>query len=319
MFIAMRPQIGLARLVTSGLAALLAAMLLSPSADSSSKNPPAQGGPQDPALTKLVEALKQQDVHLDPSSGALWIPVRIEVRDELLEYLLVGPAGAVHESFFSTAVPASVINTALLSLGLHSGRNASWHPRDPRPTEEELRKGISSFEVTLPEGDGLELNVVWRQKDELFCYRVDDLLRNLLTGASMQRHKWVYLGSRMLPPDPRRKDKDSAVKSSSSTSAAETFAADVYQNLINVAYFSEGYTLLTAALPECVEQTIWLPNAWLIPQRGTQVALFFSRGRLESIPAALAEGLPQVDPAARDARRIAAPGENKPAPVKVGR
>ncbi len=319
MFNDMRPQTGLARLVSSGLVALLAAMLLSPSADSRPQALPAQNGAQDPALAKLVEALKQQDVHLDPSAGALWIPVRIEVRDELLEYLLVGPGGAVHESMFSTAVPASVINTALLSLGLHSGRNASWHPRDPRPTEEEMRQGIAPYEVTLPEGDGLELYVAWRQKDELFCFRVDDLLRNLLTGASMQRHKWVYLGSRMLPPDPRRKDKDSAAKSSSSTLALETFAADVYQNLINIAYFSEGYTLLTAALPECVEQTIWLPNAWLIPQRGTQVALFFSRGKLGSIPAALAEGLPQVDPAARDARRSAAPGENKPVPVKDGR
>lgn len=315
MFTDMRPHTGLARLVSSGLVALLAAMLLSPSADSGPQNPPAQ----DPALTKLVEALKQQDVHLDPSSGALWIPVRVEVRDELLEYLLVGPGGAVHESLFSTAVPASVINTALLSLGLHSGRNASWHPRDPRPTEEEMRQGIAPYEVTLPEGDGLELYVAWRQKDELFCFRVDDLLRNLLTGASMQRHKWVYLGSRMLPPDPRKKDKESATKLSSSTLVLETFAADVYQNLINIAYFSEGYTLLTAALPECVEQTIWLPNAWLIPQRGTQVALFFSRGRLDGIPAALAAGLPQVDPAARDARRSAAPGGNKPPAVKDGR
>ena len=319
MLIDMRPKTGLARLVSSGLVAVLAAVLLSPSADSKSQTPPAQIAAQDPALIKLVEALKQQDVHLDPNSGALWIPVRIEVRDELLEYLLVGPAGAVHESMFSTAVPASVINTALLSLGLHSGTNASWHPRDPRPTEDEMRQGIAPYEVTLPEGDGLELYVAWRQKEELFCFRVDDLLRNLLTGASMQRHKWVYLGSRMLPPDPRRKDKDSPVKGASSTLALESFAADVYQNLINVAYFSEGYTLLTAALPECVEQTIWLPNAWLIPQRGTQVALFFSRGKLESIPPALAADLPQVDPAARDTRRSAVPSESKPAPAKEER
>jgi hypothetical protein len=212
----------------------------------------------------------------------------------------VGAAGATHESMYSTAVPASVTNTALLLLGLHPGRNATWRAKDPRPSEEEMRAGVAPYEVTLPEGDALELHVAWRQNDELFFYRVEDLLRNLLSGASMQRHRWVYLGSKLLPPDPRKKD------------SKELFAADVYQNQINISYFSEAYTLLTAALPECVEQTIWLPNAWLVPQRGAQVAFFFSRGHLDAIPPSLAVGLPQVDPAARDARNLPQPGSNKP-------
>ncbi|MEO6710059.1 MAG: YdjY domain-containing protein [Planctomycetota bacterium] len=280
-----------------GLASLLAAVLLSPVADSGRQSPAPQPGPQDPALVKLVEALRALGVHLDPEAGALWIPVRVEVRDELLEYLLVGPAGATHESLFSTAIPATVLNTALLSLGMHPGKNATWHAREPKPSEEEMRAGVAPYEVTLPEGDALELYVAWRQNDELFLYRVEDLLRNLLSGASMQRHRWVYLGSKMLPPDPRVKDKQ----------PAELFAADVYQNLINIAYFSEAYTLLTAALPECVEQTIWLPNAWLVPQRGAEIALFFSHGRMESMPASLADGLPRIDPAARDARNLPQP------------
>src|SRR5687768_3007182 len=90
----------------------LALLLPVPRADSRPAQAP-QVGPQDPALTQLVEALRQQGVHLDPAAGALWIPVRIEVRDELLEYLLVGNSGATHESLFSTDVPASVLNTAL--------------------------------------------------------------------------------------------------------------------------------------------------------------------------------------------------------------
>ncbi len=57
---------------------------------------------------------------MDPQAGALWIPIRIEVRDELLEYLLVGAAGATHESLFSTEVPGSVLNTAFLSV--YSGK-----------------------------------------------------------------------------------------------------------------------------------------------------------------------------------------------------
>ncbi len=291
------------------LIALLAATALAWRSHTATPQSPAQVGPEDPALAALVEAMRAQDVHLDPKSNAMWIPVRIEVRDELLEYLLVGSAGATHESMFSTHIRPSVLNTALLALGVAPGRNAKWQAREPRPSEAEMRAGVTPYEVTVPEGDGFELNLAWRQGEELFFYRVEDLLRNLLTGASMQRHRWVYLGSKMLPPDPRKKDKD----------PREQFAADVYQNLINVAYFNEAYTLITSALPECVEQTIWLPNAWLIPQRGEQVALFFSRGRLTEIPAALAAGLPKIEPAARDARRVLAPGDEGPPPPKDGR
>jgi hypothetical protein len=271
---------------------------LVPLAISRPQTPAETSGPPDQALVQLVEALRQQDVHLDPAAGALWLPVRVEVRDELLEYLLVGPAGASHESLFSTDVPASVLNTAFLALGLQPGSNAAWKARDPRPSDEELRSGVTPYEVTLPAGNGLHLNVAWRQGDELFLYRVEDLLRNLLSGASMQRHEWIYLGSRMLPPDPRKK----------SAPQTELFAAEVYQNLINISFFNDGYTLLTAALPECVEQTIWLPNAWLLPQRGARVALFFSRERLEGIPRALLSNLPEIDPAARDARKLVQPG-----------
>jgi len=290
------------------LAALLAAVLLSPPADSTLQTAATAPAAQDPALQKLMEALNEQGVHLDPVSNALWVPVRVEVRDELLEYLLVGPAGATHESFFSTRVPASVINTALLALGLHAGQNATWRAKDPRPTDEQLRAGAAPYEVTVPQGDALELYVAWRQKDDVFFYRVEDLLRNLLSGASMQRHRWVYLGSKLLPRDPRQKE-----------APKEVFAADVYQNLINIAYFSEAYTLLTAALPECVEQTIWLPNAWLVPQRGAEVAFILARGHLDVVPAAFAAQLPQIDPAARDARTVVPPGETKTVPPKDGR
>ncbi len=291
-----------------GSASLLTAILLSGAAGSTLRSAPQEAGVQDPALEKLIEALRQQNVHIDPQSGAMWIPVEVDIRDELLEYLLVGPAGASHESLFTTAVPASVINTALLLLGLHPGNNASWRPKDPKPSEEEMRAGVAPYEVTLPHGDSVELYAAWRQKDELYFYRIEDLLRNVLSGASMQRHRWVYLGSKMLPPDPRRKDK----------APENLFAADMYQNLINISYFSEAYTLLTAALPECVEQTIWLPNAWLVPQRGTQIALCFSRGHMDAISASLAASLPQVEPALRDARSLPQAGESKPVPPKDG-
>jgi len=251
-------------------------------------------GPLSPQEAQLVEAMAAQDVHLDPRAGLVAIPVDVAVRDELLEYVLVGPAGATHESLFVTPIKPSVLNLALLALGLEGGQNASWQPVEPQPTPEELRAGASAYTVTLPRGDELHPYVAWRQGDESYFYRLEDLLRNLLTGHSMRRHGWVYLGSRMIPPLPGRDP--------SKPSPPEEFAADVYQNLINVSFFRDGYTLLTTALTECVEQTIWMCNAWLLPERGSRLLLIFSRERLDSLPASLAEGLPIVAPDARYAR-----------------
>jgi len=251
-------------------------------------------GPLSPQETQLVEAMAAEDVYLDPRAGLVAIPVDVAVRDELLEYVLVGPAGATHESLFVTPIKPSVINLGLLALGLEVGQNASWQPIDPQPTPEELRAGASAYSVTLPRGDVLHPYVAWRQGDETYFYRLEDLLRNLITGHSMQRHGWVYLGSRMIPPLPGRDP--------SKPPAPDEFAADVYQNLINVSFFRDGYTLLTTALADCVEQTIWMCNAWLVPERGARLLLIFSRERLDTLPVSLAGRLPIVAPEARDAR-----------------
>jgi len=228
---------------------------------------------------QLVQGLREQGVRLDPARKLCSIQVEVQVRDDLLEYLLVGSGGAGHESAFLTTVQPSVLNVALLALGVEPGKNASWSVKDPPPSEEELRDGVSPYEVRPPSGDALYLYVAWREGEDVYLYRVEDLVRNLATGRSMRRHAWVYLGSRMLP---------------ASDGSGEQFAADLYQNLINIAFFSDGFTLLTGALGECVEQTIWMANAWLVPERGSRVELIFSREKLESLAPEHAAELPVV-------------------------
>ena len=228
---------------------------------------------------KLEESFRKQGIHLDLERHVCWIPATVDIRDDLLEYLLVNPKGAAHESVFVTEVVPSVLVTALLALGVEPGRNAVWKERVPPPTAEEMHAGIARYTVDPPQGDGLYMYAAWREKDETYFYRVEDLLRDLETGRSMRRHRWVYLGSRWVKakgPKP------------------EIFAADYDGNLVNIALFEEGNTLLTAALPECLKQTIWLTNAWLVPQRGAEVAFLFARERLESLPPEIESALPIV-------------------------
>jgi hypothetical protein len=112
---------------------------------------------------------------------------------------------------------------------------------------------------------------------------MEDLILDLRTGATMRRHRWVYLGSRMLK---LRSD-----------AGQEAFAADLEGNLVTIAFFEQGNTLLTGALPECEDQTIWQANFWLLPQRESPVELVFARERLEHCPAG-------IDARLREATRV---------------
>jgi hypothetical protein len=261
----------------------------SPSAAAAPARQDSKPIPKDVAR-KLEESFEKKGIRLDLEHRLCAIPVRVDIRDDLLEYLLVNPRGAAHESLFVTDVVPSVLQTALLALGVEHGTNATWKERKPPPTAEELRAGVAPYTVEPPQGDGFYLYAAWREKGESYFYRVEDLLRDLETGRSMRRHRWVHLGSRWVRVHKDSKD--------------ETFMADLEGNLVNIALFEQGNTLLTAALPECLKQTIWLTNAWLVPPRGAGVLLVFARDRIATLPSELEAKLPEVaeEPEPKDGR-----------------
>ena len=234
-----------------------------------SRAPSAQDEGTQEAEIALQAALAKAGIRLDLERGMCAIPARVLVRDELLEYLLVGPRGSAHESLFATDVMPSLLNTALLALGAERGTNARWVERDPAPTEEQRESGVSPVEVTVPSGDGFYLYALWKEDGEVYFHRVEDLLRNLKVGRTMRRHEWVYLGSRFAEFE---------------KGEPEQFVADREQNLINIAFFSEGNTLITAAREDCLEQTIWISNPWMLPERTWPVLFVMSREPAAAAP-----------------------------------
>ena len=245
---------------------------------------------QDDAVPEGGESLEalflKNGIQLDLDQNFCAIGVHVAVREELLEYLLVASHGATHESLFATESNPAVLNTALLALGVEPGSNAQWGLKEPTPSEAELEKGVSPYTVTPPQGDGFYLYAAWQEGDEAYFFRIEDLIRNLSTGRSMQRHRWVYLGSRMIEWE---------------KSGEQVFAAEVIGNLVNIAYFEQGDTMLTGSLEACVEQAIWMANAWLLPERGHELKLVFSRERLSEVPGGLF--LPESNGLSPDGRR----------------
>ena len=201
---------------------------------------------------------------IDAERGCVALQGSVLVRDDLLEYLLIAPHGAAHESLFSTEVSATLWNAALLGLGVVEGQNASW---------EETGDEDDPYRIHVPRGEGAELlpYVAWKEDGETYFFRTEDLIVDLATGRSMRRHPWIFLGSRIAPPKRGEEPR---------------FLAELTGNLVNLAFFFEGNTIVTAAHPACVSQTIWVGNAALLPPRGTPVLLIFARERLAALPAA---------------------------------
>jgi len=255
------------------------------------------GGLSQDASEQVAAALAASGLQLDLEAGLLGVPATVLIRDDLLEYLLVGPGGASHESLLLTGVRPSLINAALLALGVEPGQNASWTTREPAPTEEERAAGVDPYEVRPPAGDSFSLYLGWREGEESYLFRVEDLLANLASGRSMGRHRWVYLGSRFVP---------------GRDGETEVFAADLAQNLINIAWFYEGNTLLSSALEACRDQEIWTANSWLVPPAGSTVQLILARGDRVSLPEGWREALPRIDGTVDSAREPAEmpPGED---------
>ncbi|MEO0652666.1 MAG: YdjY domain-containing protein [Planctomycetota bacterium] len=245
-------------------------------------------------------------IRFEPELGRLSIDGAIATRDDLLEFLLVGPNGSGYESLLRTDVDPTLLNTALLALGLEAGRNARWVYADDGaavapPEGQRADKGgrwLEGRDVRLdaPDGDGLLIYVGWSKDGEDFFFRIEDLIGNVEALKPLPRQRWTYIGSRFVP-DP---DSD-----------GELFLAALEQNLVNIAWFPDGNTLLTSSAPVCERQDIWAGNPWIVPDPGTPVRIVFSRELVHALPEELAAQLPVIPTLEAIEREESSPGEDE--------
>ena len=289
--------------------------------------PTSKPAPQDRAgaLERLLASLAAEGVHLDLTEGHVSIGATVLMRDQLIEHVLCGPGGATHEGLFLTEVTPSLLNAGVLALGVTPGANATWKliedapksepapgtdapPSDEPADESGDESGEETpapdetpgdgrgpdrpeYRVTPPSGDGLYMHATWREGEEIYFFRVEDLIANLETGRSMPRHKLVYLGSRIakipgLPPE--------LTGAAPGEEARDVFIADFDRNLVNLIYFSNGNTLFTCVHGTENRQDVWAANIYNLPESQQPVLLVFSKTPLATCPDSLRARLPEA-------------------------
>lgn len=223
--------------------------------------------PQQPAdpkqvLDEVLAQFKKEGIELDSKAQTVTITATANEPQNEIEYLLIHNRGKKHEAIFATRAKPSVLNAALLMLGLQPGQNATYTEKQPPPTLEEIEKGADPLIITPPKGMQLWMTVRWKTpegKQEQYC--VEDLVMDLSTQEAVVDCSWVYLGGRMA-----RIYKNEP----------EVYVADMEGNLVSTCYMSPDNHLATMVHKDARDQQNWWFTSKMPPHL-TEVQFVFHR------------------------------------------
>jgi hypothetical protein len=220
--------------------------------------------PQDAqqVLQQVLEQFKKEGIELDAKAQTVTIPAVVNEPQDPIEYVLIHRRGKKHEAMFWTKAKPSVLNAALLMLGLTPGQNAKAEEIKPPPSIEAIEKGAETVTITPPQGMTLWMTVHWKTpegKDVAFC--LEDLVLDLRTQKPVVDCTWVFLGGRLA-----RFYKDEP----------EVFAADLEGNLVSACYmYPENHLVTVSHKDGRDQQNWWLTNK--VPPPETEVRFVFHK------------------------------------------
>ncbi|MFN7669493.1 MAG: YdjY domain-containing protein [Planctomycetota bacterium] len=234
----------------------------SPDGKQPPKAAPAAADPQK-VLAEMKQQFQKEGIAFDLEKKTVSVPAVVNQPQDPIEYLLIHKKGKRHEAMFVTMAKPSVLNAALLLLGLVPGKNATYVEKQPAPTLEEVQAGADPIVVTPPQGEPFFMTVRWKDSEgKPVEHCVEDLLLDRTTAKSIVDCSWVYLGGRM---------------AQIYRNEPEVYIADFEGNLISVCYLSPDNHLATMVHSAARDDQNWWTTS-LLPAAETAVEFVFHRG-----------------------------------------
>ena len=157
----------------------------------------------------------------------------VNMNDGLIEYLACSPGGKLHESVLVLEVKPTVLQVALILIGLEA--KSDFQDQETPP---------------LPKGAPVEIWVEWNQEGETKRVRAEDMVFDTRKNKSMEHTYWVFTGSII---------------------HEGRFLAEMEKSLI--ATYHDGAAIINNPLPEGADDTVYSVNQKLVPKRGTPITL----------------------------------------------
>ncbi|MCD6186881.1 MAG: hypothetical protein J7K09_01850 [Desulfuromusa sp.] len=117
------------------------------------------------------------DCRVDKKNGRVEFPARVNMQEGLLEYLLVGDAGKLHESLLSTEISPYALQVSLLLLGIEG----SYNPLEMQG------------EARTPEGGRINIKVRWQDGKRVKTVALEKWLKK--DKSKLNNIPWVFTGS----------------------------------------------------------------------------------------------------------------------------
>lgn len=136
------------------------------------------GAAPPPALQYLAPGVFEIGrCRITKADGKVEFPAAVNMKEGLLEYLLVGNTGKLHESLLRTDVEPYALQVALLLTGL----------------EGSLTPLNAQGENRLPAGDAVDIMVRWQESGQEKKARIEELI--LQGKQPVEQMPWVFTGS----------------------------------------------------------------------------------------------------------------------------
>jgi hypothetical protein len=169
-------------------------------------SPHCGGEPPPPASTN--EPLKQisrdifqlGQVRLDKSRKTVQFPAQLNMKDGVIEYLLVNARGKSYESLLRTDTEPYDIHLAMLLIGakgasqtaaLLNAPSVPFHVNRPA-------SATNSPPALAIQGDSVTIELAWQMADGRKQLPAEDCIMNLATKTNASRGPWTYNGSRVV-------------------------------------------------------------------------------------------------------------------------
>lgn len=251
-------------------ALILPVVVLGAALQCCAQDPPA-GAAQD-LEKEFLDTLAEAGIEFDREAKTATIPAMVNRLGDPLEYALIHRRGKTHEALLITEVQPSIMNAALLALGLEPGKNATYKEKDPPPTREEVEAGADFVDVFPPEGMPLYLTVSWTTetedgKEERHEEAIEDLILDMTTGETVDTMQWIFLGGRMAalyrgdPP---------------------VFVADYEGNMVSICYLDPPNHLATMKHERARDDMIWWRTE-KCPAPGVEVKVTFHKNKPKAV------------------------------------
>jgi hypothetical protein len=146
-----------------------------------------------PALREISPGVFQiGSLRIDKEQRTVSFPGKLNMADGALEYLLVTPGGATHESLLVTEIQPSDLHLAMLLLGAKGAGLLAPAPGDAPPAQ--INREYLQRAPKL-KGDPIQIAVKWKTGGAEKTCAVEDWLRDAKSQKPAKRGPWIYTGS----------------------------------------------------------------------------------------------------------------------------